>query len=216
MPSAPRATHRESLGGYITRYPSVLEPEFCAQLIAAFEASDRRTQARLAGTEGGRVDARYRKCERLRLEETDDPTWAGILDTLTDSLIAAVEAYQADYPSLRWIPALELCDLTVLKYGSDDYYHLHCDGIGPATCPRIISAIWYLNDVLEGGETEFPYQKVTVRPRQGSLILFPSGWLHPHRAVPPRSGPKYGVVGWCEVRDQDGAGVGGRTSVDGV
>ncbi|MCU0767784.1 MAG: 2OG-Fe(II) oxygenase [Gammaproteobacteria bacterium] len=57
--------------------------------------------------------------------------------------------------------------------------------------------LWYLNDVPgPGGETEFLYQDVKVRPERGKLVLFPPFWTHEHRAAPVRSGAKYIATTW--------------------
>ena len=54
----------------------------------------------------------------------------------------------------------------------------------------------YLNDVEEGGETEFLYQSVRVPPVQGRFICWPAGWTHIHRGNPPLKGVKYALTGW--------------------
>ena len=35
--------------------------------------------------------------------------------------------------------------------------------------------VWmiYLNDIEEGGETEFMYQKRRIKPTQGTMVIFP-------------------------------------------
>ena len=58
-------------------------------------------------------------------------------------------------------------------------------------------ALWYLNDVQgPGGETEFLFQQVKVKPRQGKLILFPPFWTHEHRGVTLDQGVKYIATTW--------------------
>lgn len=59
---------------------------------------------------------------------------------------------------------------------------------------RIITFIFYLNDVQEGGETVFLNFK--IKPKQGSLLLFPSTWTYPHRGEMPISNDKYIITGW--------------------
>ena len=56
----------------------------------------------------------------------------------------------------------------------------------------------YLNTVEKGGETEFLYQNMRVTPEQGTLVLFPTYWTHPHRGNPPLEGEKYIMDGWLE------------------
>lgn len=60
---------------------------------------------------------------------------------------------------------------------------------------RIITYIWYLNNVEEGGETEF-WGDYKIKPETGKLVLFPSTWTYPHCANIPISGEKYIITGW--------------------
>ena len=63
---------------------------------------------------------------------------------------------------------------------------------------RVLSWILYLNDVEEGGETEFLYQSMRFKPKAGTFILFPAHFTHTHRGNPPLSGVKYIATGWIE------------------
>lgn len=80
--------------------------------------------------------------------------------------------------------------------GSSDFYHSHSDD-GPGT-NRIFSALLYLNDVEEGGETHFTHFNFSIKPEPGKLILFPSNYIYEHEARPPIKGEKYVVVTWFE------------------
>ena len=45
----------------------------------------------------------------------------------------------------------------VLRYGAGDHYHYHLDnGGGSAISGRVLTALVYLNDNFEGGETNWP------------------------------------------------------------
>jgi hypothetical protein len=54
----------------------------------------------------------------------------------------------------------------------------------------------YLNDVTEGGETEFYYQQHFETPEQGKLIIWPSDWTYLHRGIPSPTQVKYILTGW--------------------
>ena len=56
----------------------------------------------------------------------------------------------------------------------------------------------YLNDVEEGGETEFLYQSRRIKPKQGTMVICPSSFTHTHRGNPPLKGDKYMINGWIE------------------
>lgn len=59
---------------------------------------------------------------------------------------------------------------------------------------RILAPIFYLNDVKEAGHTEFMYQKFSVKPEAGKLVIFPATWQYYHRGVTPKSEDKYIVT----------------------
>lgn len=59
---------------------------------------------------------------------------------------------------------------------------------------RIITYLWYLNTVEEGGETYFYHGK--VKPEKGKLILFPACWNYNHKGATPISHDKYIITGW--------------------
>jgi Rps23 Pro-64 3,4-dihydroxylase Tpa1-like proline 4-hydroxylase len=60
---------------------------------------------------------------------------------------------------------------------------------------RIITYLWYINTVDEGGETEI-WNNYKVKPEVGKLILFPATWTYPHRGKVPISNDKYIITGW--------------------
>ena len=76
-------------------------------------------------------------------------------------------------------------------------YHIwHCEKNSGRNNNRVLSWILYLNDVEEGGETEFIHYSKRFRPMQGSLLVFPAHFTHVHRGNPPLSGTKYIATGW--------------------
>ncbi|MBR9728974.1 2OG-Fe(II) oxygenase [Shewanella intestini] len=61
---------------------------------------------------------------------------------------------------------------------------------------RVALFMFYLNDVAEGGETEFYYQNKKVAPKKGTMVIAPAGFTHSHRGNTPISGDKYIVTSW--------------------
>ena len=54
----------------------------------------------------------------------------------------------------------------------------------------------YLNDVKEGGETEFPQQDIKFKPKAGNMMFWPAYWTHPHKGIPAPKEIKYIITGW--------------------
>ncbi len=92
--------------------------------------------------------------------------------------------------------------INLQKYlqSSGGYHHWHSE-IYPqnASCESLHRALlfqFYLNDVAEGGETEFFYQQRKIEARQGRLIIAPAGFTHTHKGHVARSGDKYIATSW--------------------
>jgi len=60
---------------------------------------------------------------------------------------------------------------------------------------RVLTYLWYLNDITEGGETEF-WGNYKIKPTAGKLLIFPSSWSFPHCGKMPISDNKYIITGW--------------------
>jgi hypothetical protein len=79
------------------------------------------------------------------------------------------------------------------------YHQWHCEDDSPTNMRRMMTFILYLNDVDEGGESEFLYYSRRVKSKEGRLILWPAGYTHTHRGNPPISNTKYIMTGWVEM-----------------
>ena len=66
----------------------------------------------------------------------------------------------------------------------------------------MLTFIWYLNDITEGGYTEFN-TGFKVQPQAGKLVIFPGLWPWVHRGVAPKSEVKYLCTGWVSEKPID-------------
>jgi hypothetical protein len=107
--------------------------------------------------------------------------------------------YAAKFSILDTLAPHQIYHYKVQKTEVGQGYHIwHCESQSKSDCARVLVWTLYLNDVEEGGETEFLYQHKRVKPEQGTLIIWPSGFTHTHRGNPPMSNTKYIVTGWVE------------------
>ena len=75
---------------------------------------------------------------------------------------------------------------------NEGIFDWHIDAADQASSKRAIVMFWYLNDVVEGGETIFDVgQEVSIKPEAGSVVCFPPTWQYPHKGATPISNPKY-------------------------
>ena len=86
---------------------------------------------------------------------------------------------------------------------SGGFHQWHYEDGRPSQSSRMLAWTIYLNDVKEGGETEFLYQSERVKPVKGRTVIFPAGFMHTHRGNPPISNDKYILTGWFNLRMVD-------------
>ena len=53
----------------------------------------------------------------------------------------------------------------------------------------------YLNNVEDGGETNFKHFKINIKPQQGKTLIWPAEWTHAHNGEVVKSGKKYIITG---------------------
>lgn len=85
----------------------------------------------------------------------------------------------------------------------DGYHGWHEDNGRdiPEIC-RMLVFMYYLNDVKEGGETDFLHQNLKIKPTKGSLAIFPTYFTHTHKGHVPISNDKYICNVWLMKRSK--------------
>lgn len=93
-------------------------------------------------------------------------------------------------------------DINAQKYeagkGGYPYWHSEVYPQSGSVDPlhRIMLFMFYLNDVDEGGETDFYYQDVSIKPKAGRMVIAPAYFTHTHRGNVPKSNDKYILTSW--------------------
>ena len=80
----------------------------------------------------------------------------------------------------------------------EGYHSWHSEDTSKNFYKRLFTFTLYLNDIKEGGETEFLYLSQRIKPKTGRLAFFPASFEYAHRGNPPLSGEKYILTGWVE------------------
>ena len=87
---------------------------------------------------------------------------------------------------------------------SEGYYAWHTERVNH-THPinnRHLVFMTYLNDVDDGGETEFYYQKLKIKAEKGKTVIFPADWTYTHRGITSPTQDKYIITGWYSFVDR--------------
>ena len=87
---------------------------------------------------------------------------------------------------------------SLLRYREGGFFGTHVDVTRdhPVLGHRRLSTILFCNDDFDGGELHFPRQGITIKPESGLLVMFPSGFTHPHESKTVAQGTKYSIVSW--------------------
>ena len=87
------------------------------------------------------------------------------------------------------------------RFGPGHYLSEHCDQkrfpdvAHPHTVRKLTMAM-YLNDNYEGGELYFPRRDFKLKPKAGSVAIYPSNFAWPHASLRVQSGLKYSIATW--------------------
>jgi len=188
------------IDNFIGVFENAFSSQFCNQVIDEYEKSVK------AGF--GKTRQEHDKAPKLMKEDVSVFTNAVELDALFFSSQQEFNKvfwdecyphYAEKYSVLNYSDRFTIYQLKVQKTLVGSGYHVwHYESGSRATCQRLMFFILYLNDVDEGGETEFLYLHKRVKPKQGTLILAPAAFTHTHRGNPPLTSTKYIMTGWLE------------------
>jgi predicted 2-oxoglutarate/Fe(II)-dependent dioxygenase YbiX len=90
-----------------------------------------------------------------------------------------------------------------VKYeGAGTHFKIHADH-GPAYVTTI-SIVAYINEDYEGGELYFPRFDLTIKPKTGDVVIFPSTYIYEHASNDMVSGTKYSIVIMTDYNDRGG------------
>lgn len=163
----------------------VLSSEECDALIDL--ASDRMQRAKI-----GQLHAvsEIRTSSGMFFEESEN------------ELVQRVEARLAE---LMNVPVAHAEPLQILHYEAGQLYQPHYDYFTSSHTAnnRISTLVMYLNDVEEGGETQFPSLRFSVMPKKGSAVYFEYFYndqrlneLTLHAGNPVAAGEKWVATQW--------------------
>ncbi len=152
---APRVLHRDP---WIVMFDEFLKPSEVTHLLGK---AGHKFERSLAGD--GVVSVR-----------TSSTSWCNVESCLSDPLFQEVRQRISNITKVPWEYAEHL---QTLHYTPGQFYKEHHDQNSPkdsAWGPRLYTFFIYLSDVEEGGGTRFTKLNLTVTPKRGSAILWPS------------------------------------------
>ena len=172
---------------WIKTYPKIFSKEECAGLIEWFEILDESKQLVHTKLEG------HREFDEVNLNDFREQSLKVQLDVYKrfDDIL---EKYKQDVKvhkkALPEKSAWEEIRIKRYRAGRGNFLD-HVDVGDYISARRFLVFFVYLNNVVEGGETEFPTLDLQVSPECGTILVFPATWTFLHRGNVPISNDKY-------------------------
>ncbi len=164
----------------------------CDEIIAFYSASNKK---QIGATSKG-VDRAVKDSTDVYVNWQNDAIAQKYINALANPTKEYIKEYSyCDYYS-AWGVAEQI---NIQHYAPNGGYHnWHTERSSPAypIATRHLAFMTYLNDVEDGGETEFFYQKTKVKPEKGLTLIWPADWTHTHRGIPSPTQEKYIITGW--------------------
>ena len=168
---------------FVKMYDGILSHVLCENLINLFEsAPDRQVEIdhdnKPNFTEMN-ISAYYPKYHQL----------------MTGYVIDAVNQYAkecVDYSKFWPNQPTVLEGMRIKRYNANtgERFDQHVDVCTPESAMRYLAILFYLNDNFEGGETKFT-PDMKIKPKTGSVLIFPPTWQYPHAGLEVETGSKY-------------------------
>jgi hypothetical protein len=183
---------------YLEEYNNILDKEFCNYIITEFLNEDKTHP----GCTSGGVNTNIKKTIDFHLKNNCSEVWSKIDEKLYEGLNKCLCEYRNKYEAFKTFTKISDTGFQIQRYIKDEgFYTYHNDFLADKEKYRILTFLFYLNDVDDGGETEFFFGRVKVKPKAGKCILFPASWTFPHKAHIPLSNDKFIVTGWLHEFD---------------
>jgi prolyl 4-hydroxylase len=163
----------------------------CDEIIDFYKCSKDKFKGTISNSSGVIVDA-----------DVKDSTDCHLVGPLYDQYYAELEKITRDY--LSTFPHA-ICngdwgvveDINIQHYQPGQGFKVwHCERGNLSLAYRHLVFMTYLNDVTDGGETEFFHQELKIRPEKGLTLIWPADWTYTHRGVTSPTQEKYIATGW--------------------
>jgi hypothetical protein len=179
---------------FIGIYENILNQEDCKSIIELFE-DDLKNKVDSNGDDQFPKDKMERH-DYAKFYPSYD-TSNVIVSKVNEALEECIKLYAKEFWIVMQLKATSLV-VKLQKTPPRGGYHVwHCEQGDIEVAHRALAWTIYLNDIPSGeGETEFLWQGLRVKPKAGTVSIFPASFTHTHRGNPVYSCDKYIATGW--------------------
>ena len=182
---------------YIYEKDCSLDNEFCEKIIDLFENS-----SKLQFPKKEIINTYYNKSITMSIK-FDSSEWSDInsffIKEIKQNIINYFSCIEYNKMSIDEIlNKISINSFVINKYIKNEGYFIYHSEMSYNNYNNkylLFNFIWYLNDVEEGGETEFFGGDYKINPKKGKFVIFPCEWFFPNTEKKPFSNDKYIITG---------------------
>jgi len=186
---------------FIGKYDGVFDPGFCKEVIEHFkyvkgmghtlDRSGHNASRHEIEDQQYFTHEEFDRSIRSRNSQINNLFYAG--------LDRCIQDYIQKYSALKIGQEIKIYANKIQETEVGGGFHAwHAESSRADNDHRVLVCMVYLNDVQNGGETEFLYQHTRYKPSTGTALIWPAGFTHTHRGNPPLSNTKYIMTSWYE------------------
>ena len=170
--------------------------KLCSEIIEFFE-NNKKLQKQGITAQGKNLKLKKTTDITINPNDLKNPKFK-ILEKYINELHKCYMDYQKQWPFLKtMLKKIDIPAFNIQKYSRGDHFaHLHSERTSLSTLHRLFAWMTYLNDVEDGGKTNFSHYEISIQPQTGKTLIWPAEWTHAHTGEILNGGKKYIITGW--------------------
>ena|GEM_PF-2376721 len=175
---------------YIHVEENFISRDQCAEYLKAYE------EIRHLSKKNKRSVSGFEKVINEVLLNDISPYWNSVVSHVDSLIFEKIKKYLNQFLTLG-PSSYELDNIVIWEQKIGEFAPLHYDkewllsGEDEKYQHRNFLCLLYLNDNYEGGELIFPVQKKVIKPQTGTLVIFPTSLMFPHKTIPAELNNRY-------------------------
>lgn len=170
--------------------------KICEEIIKFFE-NNKNLQKQ--GVSGAGRNQSIKKTIDIRINPNDlKNSKFDVIKQYIGELHKCFQDYKNQWVFLKtMLKTVYIPSFNIQKYSPGDHFAtLHSERTSLDSSHRIFAWMTYLNDVNDGGQTNFSHYNIKIKPEIGKTLIWPAEWTHAHTGEILKSGTKYIITGW--------------------